>query len=605
MSEALNTTFEGLAVDTVILFKGYTDLPEGEEPLFSEGEQLTITEVTEDGGYICVNADGNTDTVFPEEVKAVVGGEEGEEAEAPLDPKTITKGDTIDVVDAEGNTVVTGEVEAKTAAALTVAGVKYPVKSFTFYAPAAEETAEEEEAEAEQPLDPKALNKGDVVDVVDADGNTVASGVAITAKTATIITCGADKYAVKNFFFYAPAEAEVEAGSEEETSAEDQPLEFSAIVKGMDVDVVDADGHVVASGVVSAKNVKGGTVTVNGTAYGKDFFVYAAEEEQAPEQEQVAAPAKPAAKAPAKAAAPAAKPAAKAKPAAPAAKPAAKAAHEAAEALEIVNTESLAAILADQDALTAAKEVVQQIEEGYFNLGGLLAHIQQEELYQQAGYEGNQAFDRYVADELGIDYRKAMYLIKIYTHFSQLGVDESRLSEIGWSKAKELVGVATVENFDELVDFATEHSRTELQEHIKTTYQGGSGRGTGTGEPAVRKTTFKFAAFEDQANVILAAIEQAKEQHGITDDGEAMIVIMTEWASLVDGMDIPMEVAKDNFESRYGVSLTIGDAKPAETKAPVKAAAAPAKPAAQTKAPAKPAAAAKAPAKPAAPARRK
>ena len=41
-----------------------------------------------------------------------------------------------------------------------------------------------------------------------------------------------------------------------------------------------------------------------------------------------------------------------------------------------------------------------------------------------------------------------------------------KLSAMGWSKAKELVGVATKDNFDELVEFAETNTRDKLVEQF-------------------------------------------------------------------------------------------------------------------------------------------
>ncbi len=74
---------------------------------------------------------------------------------------------------------------------------------------------------------------------------------------------------------------------------------------------------------------------------------------------------------------------------------------------------------------------------------------------------GKRGFEDYIEKELGVKYRKARYLINIYDYFTALGIDETKLGQMGWSKAKELVGKATKENFDELVEFANNHTRDE------------------------------------------------------------------------------------------------------------------------------------------------
>lgn len=83
------------------------------------------------------------------------------------------------------------------------------------------------------------------------------------------------------------------------------------------------------------------------------------------------------------------------------------------------------------EALDAAKAVTRQVDETNFTLGGVLNHIYAEGIHKTAGYDGKRGFANYCKTELGIEYRKAMELRTIYIIYSQAGVDETRLSEIG------------------------------------------------------------------------------------------------------------------------------------------------------------------------------
>ena len=96
------------------------------------------------------------------------------------------------------------------------------------------------------------------------------------------------------------------------------------------------------------------------------------------------------------------------------------------------------AINLQHEALDAAKAVARQVDETNFTLGSVLNHIYAEGTHKTAGYDGKRGFASYCETELGIEYRKAMELRKIYMIYSQAGVDETPLFEIGWSKAKVL-----------------------------------------------------------------------------------------------------------------------------------------------------------------------
>lgn len=224
------------------------------------------------------------------------------------------------------------------------------------------------------------------------------------------------------------------------------------------------------------------------------------------------------------------------------------------EVVKIQDTEAVTAALAAEsnDALAAAKQLVQQSEETYFTLGGVLTHIYNEGLHKLAGFDGKRGFADYVERELNLQYRKAMYLIGIYTYFRSLGVDERRLSEIGWSKAKELVNKVTAEAFDEVVDYAAEHSREELKAYI-TTNTASAGDGT-SGETVVKKR-FVFTLFGDQAE----GVERALASAGSGIEGEpankqslAFEMIVAEWAMSNENVEVTLEQAVEALRTRFG-----------------------------------------------------
>ena len=229
------------------------------------------------------------------------------------------------------------------------------------------------------------------------------------------------------------------------------------------------------------------------------------------------------------------------------------------QVVTVQDTAAVAALLREHDALTAAKQLVQQQEETYFALGGVLNHIYTEGTFKLAGYEGKRGFETYVETELGVAYRKAMYLIGIYTYFRSLGVDEKRLAEIGWSKAKELVGVATPETFDDYVNFAADHSREELKAHIAS---GSTSAGDGTASTQVEKKRFTFVLHGDAAVGVERALGAAQAEI----EGEpanklsmAFEMIVTEWAMTKEGVEVSLEDALVAIETRFGVRLGLLD----------------------------------------------
>lgn len=201
----------------------------------------------------------------------------------------------------------------------------------------------------------------------------------------------------------------------------------------------------------------------------------------------------------------------------------------------------------DKSALKAATSLTERIAQTFWTLGGVLSFIQRNESFKvlkdEDGnelYSGTGGFKKYIADKLGMKYRRAMYYIEIYEAFARLGVDSERVLKIGWSKAKELTAVIDEDNVGDWLDAADSMGRDDLQSEIKEAMvDGGTGKGTGTSprpsENPKKRTTFKFSVFEDQGNVTSTALGLAKEELGTDKDEEAFAHIMQEYVALHQG----------------------------------------------------------------------
>lgn len=267
---------------------------------------------------------------------------------------------------------------------------------------------------------------------------------------------------------------------------------------------------------------------------------------------------------------------------------------EEAEQAEIVHLASVKKLLKKGDMLETAKSLVTQAEQSFFLLGGVLAEIHRTKAYVEAGFDAEGGWEEFLNAEMGIEYRKAMYLVDIYKTFSKLEIDEARLAKIGWTKAKLLARQlrgANADEIEDLLDAAEEMTRDDLEQHIKETTVGGKAKGD-----KVKKVVYKMVAFADEADYIGGAIQRAQEMVEGGDVNEAMKHIFREWAMAADGVEVPVEDAIKALEQRYGVKLTLaegselpakkakgGTAKKAASKAtakkaaPAKAAAKPAK----------------------------
>ncbi|WP_156026309.1 hypothetical protein [Xanthobacter sp. 91] len=213
-------------------------------------------------------------------------------------------------------------------------------------------------------------------------------------------------------------------------------------------------------------------------------------------------------------------------------------------------------LLRGEDPLKAAARLVERQDRDDFTLGGVLSHIQRYNLHCTLGYSGTSDFQQYIEQELGVKYRKARYLISIYECFSKLGLDEARLSAMGWSKAKELVRVVNKDNFDALADFAQSHSRRELIEHLRANYME-SNDDTRSASARPKKTKLVLSLHNDQATTVTRALEAAKQQAGTDDLNVALTFACAEYSLMCENLSLTLEETLELIRVRFGVRLTV------------------------------------------------
>lgn len=176
------------------------------------------------------------------------------------------------------------------------------------------------------------------------------------------------------------------------------------------------------------------------------------------------------------------------------------------------------------ESLKTAKELMENIDQNYFELGGLLAAIQENQWYEEGGHENLRVF---VETELGTPYRKAMYLINIYNHIVDSGIPYEKIKGIGWTKLKEIAGIMDADNVDDLVSKAKNMNTLQLIEEVKAMgVEGKEEMGTGESNPIKSKV---FKLHTDQREVIEEALEDAKLKCNTEHDAVALEHICMEY----------------------------------------------------------------------------
>ena len=233
-----------------------------------------------------------------------------------------------------------------------------------------------------------------------------------------------------------------------------------------------------------------------------------------------------------------------------------------AKAATIKHNAEVVTLIEAQGALKAAKDLARRAEETYFSLGGLLMEIRDGKLYEEGTeYEGTKGFNDYVIAELGIEYRKAQYLIFIYQTFRDTRVMKKitpkLLEQWGWAKAKEVARIDPediVSKWSDIQDAVNNKSRAELTDWVKSTFQVRRRQGS-----SVERTRFQFSLIGDAANTVKRALQSAKDLIGEDDPDSALEYVCGEWLNLREGvsaagqtfktLDDLIAFAEENFDT--------------------------------------------------------
>lgn len=206
------------------------------------------------------------------------------------------------------------------------------------------------------------------------------------------------------------------------------------------------------------------------------------------------------------------------------------------------NTDTAAvrdALLQGKNAVVVALDLFKRAQRIEFTLGGVLKRVSDTNAHHAVGYTGNKGFAQFCEDYIGIDYRKARYLVAIYTKFTSIGLDEEHLERIGWTKAKELARISDDElaaNIDQLLDYAGNHTCDELTAMVRSNYE------VATRGDAVPMTKFTFAFGEGDAAVINDALDRAIKQNSeVGDANQALLAIAMEWMNEGNGADLSLD----------------------------------------------------------------
>jgi len=166
------------------------------------------------------------------------------------------------------------------------------------------------------------------------------------------------------------------------------------------------------------------------------------------------------------------------------------------------------------------KKLLNDIDSSWYDLSLELYYIYQHKIFIHWGFE---SFRDYVELELEIEYRIAMYRVKMAKAIEQYNIQKEKVIDIGWTKFKELLPYLSnnQQKNEKLFKLAKELTVKELQAKLK--------KSKNKKQEAI-KLVFQFN--QDQYELIDEALELGKEIFGIEDKNRILEAIISEWVSL-------------------------------------------------------------------------
>lgn len=200
-----------------------------------------------------------------------------------------------------------------------------------------------------------------------------------------------------------------------------------------------------------------------------------------------------------------------------------------------------------------AKTLANDVQDSYFDLGCLLYHIKNDDIYKT--YDGKKYYSdkhklwkRFCEDHISVSYRTAQYWLNIYRYFTDMGISKERLKQVGWSKAKELIDLTDDTNILEAaIKIAEDPHKTirDLEAFCDTIERSETKIGEDTRE-TLKATAFNFKFYEAAAETVEQIVNQTAQGTG-GDRNQALFKIVIEWYQSQNEVILDETVSIDDY----------------------------------------------------------
>lgn len=183
-------------------------------------------------------------------------------------------------------------------------------------------------------------------------------------------------------------------------------------------------------------------------------------------------------------------------------------------------------------------KLLEETENKTWDLGVALEMAYTNDMYRSWGFD---SWRKYVEEELQIQMRKAQYLLVLQGWFKGMPQNiQDWIRSMGWTKARMLMHVVTVENAAEWRDKVDGKTVAEIDKMLKEAkeaadLEGGEG---GEGSASEEQSTSKnFKLFPAQLENVDRALEKAMETSGSDKPGNNLDLICTQYLATEIGID--------------------------------------------------------------------
>lgn len=197
--------------------------------------------------------------------------------------------------------------------------------------------------------------------------------------------------------------------------------------------------------------------------------------------------------------------------------------------------------LKDKDLRKVVQDLRQSIDKNIFEIARVLYFIKENQEYKEWGYA---SFQNYIEEEFSNKARSAFYYVSMHEKLIKLAKNKEQadaIKSIGYTKAKEILTIATPESLDEWIKTAKKCGTNQVIELVKKEKKEDKTDKPGKAKAAeideIHKINFKL--FNEQFDIVEQALSRASEQSGSKDKGYNLQLICMEYLATSDLQDDP------------------------------------------------------------------